>query len=552
MPVAWPLAPARRSPWKSATTTGEEETPVIDPAAKAQAPNATGAPTSVDATSPSAPHAAGRSRMLGLPRRSIGVAAIVSAAGLALAGCASTPTSENASTPQSADAQSASSSSLSWGSCADLEESIKNLDDLLGQPLGFEGGLAQLQCATITVPLDYDHPEGRQIDIAISRTVPGEGDQVLLTNPGGPGLEGRTMPATLFDSPLQQLSDQLIVVGMDPRGTGASSPVSCPSVDAVEPYDEDGNELSADEYSRALADANKECFDSDPEFFTALTTQNVARDLDRVREALGVDQADYLGASWGTELGMSYLAQFPGNTRRMLLDSVMDPDPQAAEIYATVAAAQARWDAQMGTDQDADGAAPGEDETQLTDDVADQLSEDDEAPGEVADDADVPAEEPESGEGDPGITLPDGPIFQALSYPARLALTCNGISNAADEELARQGLEDAIAKYGEAANQRIQHPISADIAGVPACAGWPVEPHPIEVVKSDADVQLVGHALETVTPVEWAKQAHEIIGGNLVIIDDDVHASALSGPYAPQVVRFLLEGVPMEGEGSQS
>lgn len=461
------------------------------------------------------------------------LAALVATGVLALAGCttAQTPASGGGDQPESSGASSASS--ISWGNCADLEESIANLEELLGAPLGYDEGLAQLQCASISVPLDYEKPEGRQIDIAISRTLPGHGTRVLLTNPGGPGLEGRTMPANLIGSPLEELSEERVVIGMDPRGTGASSPVDCPSVDAVEPYDEDGNELAADEYTQILSDANKECFDSDPEFFTQLTTQNVARDLDRVREALGADQTDYLGASWGTELGMSYLAQFPDNTHRMLLDSIMDPDPEAGQIYADVAAAEARWwDAQAGNGED--GAA-GEDVADMDEDV----------------DLDEGAfDETQSGdEGGAEVTMPDGPIFRALSYPARLALTCNGIANAADEEVARQAHEDAVAKYGESAQGRIQHPVSADIAGVSACVGWPVEPQPIEVAKSNADVQFIGHALETVTPVEWAKQAHEIIGGNLVIFDDDVHASALSGPYARQVVRFLLDGSAMAGAG---
>lgn len=448
---------------------------------------------------------------------------------LALAGC--TSSIGDAAT----QSRPTTESSLAWGPCTELQESIENFTTAVGVPLGFEEFLPQLECATVSVPLNYDDPTGRQIDIAVSRTVPDNGsDQVVLTNPGGPGLEGRTMPATMLASPLAEISENMVVVGVDVRGTGASSPVDCPALNAVDPLDENGNEIAQQDYAKNLAAANEECFESDPEYFKQITTQNAAKDLDQVRQALGVDETDFLAGSWGTELGMSYLAQFPDNTHRMLLDSVSDPIPDAIEIYATVAEATQRNASEVEQVDEAEEMSEP-DVPQSDDTVVDD---------EPQSDASM-SDDPNAAE------LPEGPIYQPMSLTAKLAYTCNGVTNAADEKIAWDAYQKFSEKMG-GDDQRIAHPISSDLPGIPACIGWPNEPTPIEVTASNADIQLIGHAYETVTPVEWAKKAHEIIGGNLTIIDDDVHSSALTGAAAPQVVRFILDGTPMTTEIAQS
>jgi pimeloyl-ACP methyl ester carboxylesterase len=55
-----------------------------------------------------------------------------------------------------------------------------------------------------------------------------------------------------------------------------------------------------------------------------IATVDTARDMDRIREALGDEQVSYLGASYGTYLGQVYADMFPSRVRAMVLDGVED------------------------------------------------------------------------------------------------------------------------------------------------------------------------------------------------------------------------------------
>jgi pimeloyl-ACP methyl ester carboxylesterase len=56
-----------------------------------------------------------------------------------------------------------------------------------------------------------------------------------------------------------------------------------------------------------------------------LSTAVTARDMDRLRAALGQVKLDYLGFSYGTYLGALYAQEFPGNVGNMVLDGAVDP-----------------------------------------------------------------------------------------------------------------------------------------------------------------------------------------------------------------------------------
>jgi hypothetical protein len=89
------------------------------------------------------------------------------------------------------------------------------------------------QCATVEVPLDYRNPRGRSIQIAVSRIPAKSGSRrgVMMTNPGGPGVPGVELPSLLQGLFPPGVLDQYDVMGMDPRGVGQSSPISCGSSD---------------------------------------------------------------------------------------------------------------------------------------------------------------------------------------------------------------------------------------------------------------------------------------------------------------------------------
>jgi pimeloyl-ACP methyl ester carboxylesterase len=194
--------------------------------------------------------------------------------------------------------------------------------------------MPRVECATLEVPLDYRKPDGRQIEIAVSRLasqVPSKRRGVLLTNPGGPGAGGLSYPGILaaFGLPTQVL-DSYDVIGFDPRGAGRSTPVSC---DLTQQQQERGAfpayaHTAADvtreaKYARTIA---RQCATSDSAWMLPhTTTANTARDMDRIRAALGESKISYLGASYGTSLGAVYGTLFPGRGDRIVLDSNLGP-----------------------------------------------------------------------------------------------------------------------------------------------------------------------------------------------------------------------------------
>ncbi|MGA5565559.1 alpha/beta fold hydrolase [Streptomyces platensis] len=74
----------------------------------------------------------------------------------------------------------------------------------------------------------------------------------------------------------------------------------------------------------AYRELGRRCERRDPELLRHVSTADTARDLDRLRQAVGDRQLTYLGISYGTFLGATYANLFPGKVRAMTLDSTID------------------------------------------------------------------------------------------------------------------------------------------------------------------------------------------------------------------------------------
>lgn len=182
-------------------------------------------------------------------------------------------------------------------------------------------------CARVAVPLDYADPSGKQLDLLLSAAGSLDAPEVLVVNPGGPGESGIGTPKQVVASMSPELRDRYLVVGFDPRGVGASSPVDCGDALLPAPMPPDdpadaGQEEARVKLARTIADT---CVRRAGDLVRHITTQDAARDLDRIRAALGKDRLDYLGYSYGTKLGATYATMFPERAGKMVLDSVVDP-----------------------------------------------------------------------------------------------------------------------------------------------------------------------------------------------------------------------------------
>lgn len=189
----------------------------------------------------------------------------------------------------------------------------------------------RLECSTVTVPLDYTKPRGRTLQIAISRlpaTDPALRRGVLFTTGGGPGGPGVPRPHELSTALDPGILARYDLVGFDIRFVERSTPITCgqPEEEAggwwvrtagVKPFPEDIAE------ARAYAQA---CARHAGWALPHATTANAARDMDRIRAALGERTISYLGASYAGFLGVTYSTLFPHRIDRLVLDSPVNTD----------------------------------------------------------------------------------------------------------------------------------------------------------------------------------------------------------------------------------
>ena len=194
------------------------------------------------------------------------------------------------------------------------------------------GQLAGLQCTTLQVPLNYAGPGGRKITIALSMlpaTAPKSQQQgVLLVNPGGPGEPGRSLAGDVAAGLSPQVAADYDIVGFDPRGVGASVPALTCDPSFYSGLRPDYIPANAAAEQVLITRAKTYAADCEQRFgwlLPYLTTVNMARDMDEIRQAFGVQKINYYAFSYGTYLGQAYATLFPSRVRRMVLDSTVDP-----------------------------------------------------------------------------------------------------------------------------------------------------------------------------------------------------------------------------------
>ena len=191
------------------------------------------------------------------------------------------------------------------------------------------------QCATAKVPLDYDRPRGKQISLALLRVKARDQKHrigSLFVNPGGPGGSGVTMALSAPYFLSEALLDRFDVVGMDPRGIGYSDQVNCFATTARQTPTMTtlnlGFPWGAAQEKAYVAAAGREargCSTTGRELAGAMSTAEVARDMDVMRRAVGDKLLSYLGFSYGTALGQYYANMFPDRFRAIAVDGVIDP-----------------------------------------------------------------------------------------------------------------------------------------------------------------------------------------------------------------------------------
>ncbi len=203
----------------------------------------------------------------------------------------------------------------------------------------------RLQCARVRVPLDWEHPNGRKIQLAVIRylaTKPRRRIGSMLINPGGPADTGIGLVQGLGAEIDKWGGGRFNVVSWDPRGTNASTHVRCFTSTRSEASFWKGVSIpitraASQRYARKVAELGRRCGKVSGWLLPHISTADTARDLDYLRRLVGDRKLTYVGLSYGSFLGQTYANMFPGRVRAMLLDSIVDPVPYSKGAEARVA-----------------------------------------------------------------------------------------------------------------------------------------------------------------------------------------------------------------------
>lgn len=187
------------------------------------------------------------------------------------------------------------------------------------------------ECADFEVPYDHDAPDDRVFTLPLLRRLAKNPDArigSLLFNPGGPGGSGVGFLKSAWVAMPQLIAERFDLIGFDPRGQASSTPgidciVDLSAFIALDPTPSDAAQLKAieDETSALVAG----CQQRSGEVLPYVGTNQIVRDMDMLREALGDEKLSYLGFSYGTFLGTMYADKFPNRVRALVLDAALDP-----------------------------------------------------------------------------------------------------------------------------------------------------------------------------------------------------------------------------------
>lgn len=438
--------------------------------------------------------------------------------------------------------------SLSWRDCGD----------------GFD-------CAELKVPLDHARPAGEQIAVSVIR-LPAQGRRIgsLVVNPGGPGGSGVDYARAARSMFSERLLDRFDIVGFDPRGVGRSAPVDCLDDAQLDAFlamdatpDTPAEQADLVRVSRSFATA---CHEKSGQILPYLSTVDVARDLDYLRQALGDPALTYLGKSYGSLLGARYADLFPHRVRALVLDGGFDPtlprltlNRQQAEGFETAFRAYAADCLSARDCPFAGRTVPG-----VLSDLAGLLRRADARPLATASTRPLTEALATLGTFAP---LYDRAGWPVLTESLRQALAGDGSSllRQADQSVGR-ATDGSYSNQTEAnlaitcADAPYPQDISAYARHTPIfgaslvwnslpCAFWPVPARPLRPLRAAGapPIVVVGTTRDPATPYAWSRAlAAQLHSGVLLTYQGDGHTAYFSGSSCVDdlVERYLISRVP--------
>ena len=200
------------------------------------------------------------------------------------------------------------------------------------------------ECTSVRVPRDWDNPRTiTDISLELSRhRATGTALGSLFVNPGGPGASGYDFVHDDVDyAASATLQKNFDIIGWDPRGVGRSTPVDCYSDEKLDGfiYDLPDAPRNSDAWTAALETSaiafGEACLSQTGPSLEFVDTQSTVRDLDLMRALVGDKKLNYLGFSYGSDIGMFYIDRFPEKVGRIVLDGATDSTVSSFDITLT-------------------------------------------------------------------------------------------------------------------------------------------------------------------------------------------------------------------------
>ena len=184
-------------------------------------------------------------------------------------------------------------------------------------------------CGFLSVPEDRQIEGSRLISVAFA-IVPGDGTKPdpLVYLEGGPGGAPMANSGLIHDFAIGAAADGRDVIYFDQRGTGYADPnLNCATErDFAAPpefFETEEEFLAAQDEFLAGCFAR---FDDEGVYLSGYTTVENAEDVADLRIALGVEEWNLFGGSYGTDLGLTIMRDRPEGVRSVVLDSVFPPE----------------------------------------------------------------------------------------------------------------------------------------------------------------------------------------------------------------------------------
>jgi pimeloyl-ACP methyl ester carboxylesterase len=435
------------------------------------------------------------------------------------------------------------------------------------------------QCAHLQVPLDYAHPARKAITLAMLKvpaTDSGQRIGSLVVNPGGPGASGMDYAASAdhyFNPAVRAAFD---IVGFDPRGVGASTPIHCLSQRQLDTYiASDPDPDTRAETRQGVAEMKafgQGCVKRSGNLTAHVSTEEAARDMDVIRAVLGEERMSYFGASYGTFLGATYADLFPDRVGRMVLDGAVDPSEDAVQTSLVQAQGfQVALDSYIKNCVDGGGCYLGKTEGQALSTIHAFLQRLDAQP--------IPGagvRQLTEGLAVLGIWLPlyNRNYWPILDTALSAALKGNGsgLLSLADAYTGRgpNGFTDNSVEALYAVNcldndqfvapHQLHHLMPQFVRasptfgrifayGLTACGSWPVQsgkgPHKLHAAGAPP-ILVIGTTRDPATPLTWAESlARQLRSGVLITRNGDGHTGYGAGNACVDttVDKYLVSGV---------